>query len=167
MGAALADATTDWTGLRFRAAAGRIARSLAILACEAGGEARGALVDQIAVVGHAPPRLLVCVPKSDPAHDALLTASAASLSVLGEADAALAQRFMHPRGDRHLTGPWRRAPDRPPQYLDAAASFVGQVRQRMDAGACSVLVLDVAVQAVGEAEPLILHAGTLRRLGAA
>jgi len=164
--AAVLQAPSAWNAFRFREAASRFTSGVAVIGCEGGEGPIVTLADQVMVISMSPPRLLVCLPKSDPAHEVVLRAQRISIGLLAEHDRSEAQKLASARSGELGAPFWRVQAGEPPQYLAALASFAGEVTQRLDAGSSSVLIAAVTVQAINEGRPLVRYRGELNRLSA-
>jgi flavin reductase (DIM6/NTAB) family NADH-FMN oxidoreductase RutF len=142
---------------RFRDAMARLAGGVAVAACLDRGEPRGLLVSSIASLSLEPQQVLFCVRKAARAHDALMRAERASLSILAEEDRAEAERFFRPElaGDRFRSVGWRMSSAEPPRYEPALIGLAGPLRSRIDAGSHTIFVLEAERVESRPARPLI------------
>jgi flavin reductase (DIM6/NTAB) family NADH-FMN oxidoreductase RutF len=135
----------------------RLAGGVGVAACWAGEGPAGVLVSSIAPLSAEPARVLFCVAKTDPSHNALFRARECSLNILAEGDRAEAERFapdapVHGRFDPRG---WSLDPGAPPRRSSALAVLAGSIGHRMDAGTHTAFVLNVRDAEVRVAGPLV------------
>lgn len=151
----------------FRDAMSRLAGGVAVVAClNEGLSPRGLLISSITCLSTEPPRMLFCVGKQAGAHDALLKARGASLSILAEDEADEAGKFSSSRRvlERFQSPHWQISAHAPPRYERALVGLSGRIAQRIDAGSHSVFVLDVDLVTARDAPPLVYFSRGFRSL---
>jgi flavin reductase len=156
----------------FRSAMSRLAGGVGVAACWNGEAPAGLLVSSIAVLSVDPPRVLFCVRKTAPSHNALFHARRCSLNILAERDRTEAERFSTAArsGERFDPELWRLDRDAPPLHRSALVGLTGTVGHRMDAGTHTVFVLNVLDAEAQDGGPLVYFDGGyagLRPLGEA
>jgi len=148
----------------FRDALARFASGVTIVAARAFGGPVGFTASAFSSVSLSPPLVLVCVGRRVSAHDAVVRAPRFGVSVLGEHQAWLAERFgrsgVH-RGDRFRDVALR-AEGEAPLVEGALVQLECRHHAAHAAGDHTILLGEVVSAGVGTGSPLV-HFG--RRLG--
>ena len=140
----------------FRDGLARLASGVAVVACWSNGRPRGLLVSSLTGLSTEPPRILFCVRKAAPPHQALIGADAVSLSILSDGHRHEAERFSRSELAEQRFGPkWRLDPRSAAKLPDALVSLAGPVHCRIDAGTHTVFILDVSVATAQPGAPLV------------
>ena len=138
----------------FRRGLARLASGVAIATCWTSGAPTGVAVSALTSVSVDPPRLLFCLEKTAPAHDALIAAQAIGLSLPSAAQFEVARNFSGGCG-RFGPADWILEMHGPPELQMAVAAFAGPVRCRIDGGGSTIFILDVSSARCGEGVTLI------------
>ena len=157
----------------FRAAMRAWASSVAVVAVECDGQTHGATATAVVSLSAAPPTVLVSLRTEGRTRALVACARALSVSVLGEDDAALADRFAGrpladgaPAADRFEGVAHHLGATGAPVLDAAAASVEGTIREVWTHADHTVFVVGVAAARALRpgAEPLVYHDRRYRRL---
>ncbi len=150
----------------FRNAMALLAGGVAIVSCWDDGAPKGLLVSALTAVSVEPPRLLFCVRKAASAHDALLRSDTCAVAILAEHHQAEAEVFAASAraAERFDPARWRLDPDAPPSHRAPLVGLEGHVSHRIDAGANTIFILDVAQADSRGGQPLVYFDRGFRQL---
>lgn len=110
---------------------------MAIVTADLDGERSGCLVGFLTQCSIHPPRVLVCVSKTNHTHAVARRAEALGVHLLDAGDCRLAEVFGELTGDvvdKLSLVPWRTGPLGVPVLEDAAGWFAGRIIDRLDLG---------------------------------
>ncbi len=140
-----------------REALARLANTVAIVACWHEGAPRGLLVSSLVGLSLEPPRLLFCVRKLTPAHEALVRAKTCGISILRSDQDDEARRFSHTsRARERFSSPqWKLRHGEPPLYSSALARISAELDQIIDAGSHSIIIVHARAVAAEPGSPLL------------
>jgi flavin reductase (DIM6/NTAB) family NADH-FMN oxidoreductase RutF len=136
-----------------------------VAAMDPGGPARGLTASAIAAVSLDPPLVLACVDRTADTHDCIERAGAFSISVLGEGDVSLADRFAVGVSDRKFDGVGYHAGSTGSPILAGAVAWVDcRVWAVYDGGDHTIFVGEVLAGDAGGGAPLVHFGSGFARL---
>ena len=159
---ALPKATVD--EVAFREAIAHFATGVTVVTTTVAGRPAGMTASAVCSLSLDPVLQLVCIDNRQPTHEAIESSRRFAINVLGEGDAALAQRFAHPAEDKFAGVALVEGAD-PPVLAQAIASFVCEVQERVPGGDHSIFVGRVlSCAATPGCKPLLYYRSTFGAL---
>jgi flavin reductase (DIM6/NTAB) family NADH-FMN oxidoreductase RutF len=162
------------TSLTFIAAMGQHVSSICVITTAHEGQRFGLTATAMSSVSANPPRLLVCVNKSGISHEKILASGVFCVSVLSEAQDAVAKSFAGMLGkdrDRFASGEWQVLKTGAPALRSAAANFDCRLAETVDQNTHSIFIGDVVAAASRQGIDTLLYGAkrfrTLRKVMAA
>jgi len=120
----------------------------------------GLTVNSFTSVSLDPPLVLVCIDRASSSHDALVTASVFTVSILGAHQQDMARRFaFEPAGARFRDEEWRTEAGGALVPQGAAAWVMCDLQAVHEGGDHSILVGRVRSMGVGDDEALVFYRG--------
>jgi flavin reductase (DIM6/NTAB) family NADH-FMN oxidoreductase RutF len=161
--AVLSDAAVD-TGL-LRRVLGRFATGVAVVTTCTPAGIVGMTINSFCSVSLEPPLLLFCVAHRSQLRDALSSATAFAINVLGEGQQTLSEQFARPGLDRFGAARWRPGTTRSPVFVEAPAVLECVTERVIELGDHDLVVgRVVTVHPVAEERPLVFFAGKYHEL---
>lgn len=113
-------------GVGLRAALRVLARPVAVVTANDGGESFAMAATAFCEVSMDPPTMLLCINRSNATHVAVVQGADICLNLLAEDQGEISRRCGGgvPSDERFLVGDWRHDEGRPPRLADACASIV-------------------------------------------
>jgi len=125
--------------LAFREAIAHFATGVTVVTTTFDGRPAGMTASAVCSLSLDPVLLVVCIDNRLPTHHAIDASRRFAVNVLGERDEALARRFARAAEDKFAGVPLREGSD-PPILVQAIASFVCEVQERVPGGDHSIFV---------------------------
>ncbi len=150
----------------FRRVLGHFPTGVTVVAAREGdGPPRGLTASSVASVSLVPPLVLVCVERDADTHDVIAGADAFAVSILGEADEAMARRFSTYDTDAKFDGVAYRAEVTGAPVLEEALAWVDcRLWATYDGGDHTIYVGEVVGADAGDGPPLVYFRGGYGRL---
>ena len=154
----------------FKAGMRGVAQGVALATVARGAERGGLTISSFASLSAEPPRMLACINNTAGAFALLQRGGNLAINVLAQGQAALALRFSSSsvKGEaRFDEGRWGPGKSGAPVLQDAAVVFEGRIKDMIDAGSHTIVVLDVvAACASPDRQALLYVDGRFAVLGA-
>jgi flavin reductase (DIM6/NTAB) family NADH-FMN oxidoreductase RutF/uncharacterized membrane protein YoaK (UPF0700 family) len=171
--AARAAGHADRAGAReVKDALAQIAASVCLVTTRVDGQPYGFTASSVTGVSLDPPLVLACLDRRAECHPAFLACDTIAVNVLAHPHAGLAVTFATRGAVKFAPGSFERGgpfdeayDDRVPVLREAAATLVGRVRERIDAGDHTILLAEVERASVSSLDPLFYHQRRFRLLG--
>jgi flavin reductase (DIM6/NTAB) family NADH-FMN oxidoreductase RutF len=149
----------------FRHACGRFATGVVVAAVlDPEGTPHGLTVSSFTSVSLHPPLVLICLGHAVTNIEEFRQASHFGLSILGEEDRHLSQRFAQKGHDRFDGVDWQRGETGAPLLTHALATLECAAHQRFSSGDHDILVGEVLRAHAKDHAPLVHFAGRYRKL---
>lgn len=150
----------------FRNALGRFATGVAIISAEVDGNKLGATVSSFNSVSLEPPLVLFSIARSAYGLAQWKAATALAISILGEHQIDLSNRFARAAGSKWEGLPDRRAGNGSPLPPDVLMHFECRPYAVYDGGDHDIFVCEVTAYAIHQParQPLLFFSGRYRRL---
>lgn len=128
------------TTLDLRQAMRCLAAGVCLVGVEEGGVRHGLVVNSFTSVSLAPPTVLICVNRSASTHETIRRRGGFCVSILGETDRHIADRFADPalRGQRFDIGDWAESAQGHPVLASALAALDCTIVDTVEMGSHSV-----------------------------
>lgn len=154
----------------FKAGMRRVAQGVAIASVARGAERGGLTISSFSSLSAEPPRMLACISNTAGAFPLLQRGGNFAINVLEEGQDALAMRFSSSsvKGEsRFDDDSWVKGESGAPVLQDAAVVFEGRIKDMIDTGSHTIVILDV-VAASGrmDSRALLYVDGRFATLGA-
>jgi flavin reductase (NADH)/flavin reductase len=154
----------------FKAGMRRVAQGVAIASVARGAERGGLTISSFASLSAEPPRMLACINNTAGAFPLLQRGGNLAINVLAQGQEALALRFSSSsvKGEaRFDEGAWLAGRSGAPVLQDAAAVFEGRIKDMIDGGSHTIVVLDVVEACASpDGKALLYVDGRFATLGA-
>jgi flavin reductase (DIM6/NTAB) family NADH-FMN oxidoreductase RutF len=148
----------------FRQALGQFASGVTVVATlDAAGRPQGLTVSSFCSVSLYPPLVLVCVDNRSETHEGFLASGLFGVSVLGEHQQEVSQRFATLGSDKN-TFAFTLGANGAPLVPGAIAQLECRLHAAHEAGDHQIYVGEVLSLAVSPGRPLLYHASGYRRL---
>jgi len=128
------------------------------------GAPHGLTVNSFTSVSLSPPLVLICLGHAVTVIDAFRAASHFGISVLGESQRELSERFARKGHDRFGSTPWHAGVTGAPLLDACLAEMECAARHRFTVGDHDLLVGEVVAARVREGAPLVYYASRYREL---
>jgi flavin reductase (DIM6/NTAB) family NADH-FMN oxidoreductase RutF len=151
----------------FRRILGHLASAVTVVTGRAAdGSPAGLTASAVTSVSLDPPLILACVDLGSDTHDCIDRAGCFAVSILGEAEEALARRFSGSDSTTKFAGVGHRRERTGAPVLDEALAWLDcRVWARYDGGDHSIFVGEVVAGDTKAGQPLLHFLGAYARLG--
>ncbi|MEU7488128.1 flavin reductase family protein [Streptomyces sp. NPDC042319] len=130
-----------------------------VVTAQAAGQPVGLVVNAFSSVSMDPLLVLVCINSSTQSHASLCAARHLGISILSNAQSAVAATFAKSGGDKFQSIPWHAGEQGAPLLDGASATFEVEVVSRVEAGTHSVFFGRIVGVETSDVPPLVYSAG--------
>jgi flavin reductase (DIM6/NTAB) family NADH-FMN oxidoreductase RutF len=149
---------------RFRLAMSHFASGVTVVTTELEGKPFGMTVASFASLSLHPPMVLVCIEKNVRTHDAIASAAAFAVSILGQHQIDISNRFASRNDDKFDGAQLRRGELGMPLIDGAICTVECRLREQFAGGDHSIFIGEVVDVQTAEGAPLVYYRSGYREL---
>jgi flavin reductase (DIM6/NTAB) family NADH-FMN oxidoreductase RutF len=149
---------------RFKEAMSHFASGVTVVTTEHDGTPYGMTVASFASLSLRPPLVLVCIEKSVKTHEAIRSAGAFGVSILGKAQADVSGRFASKAEDKFAGVTVRRGEHGMPLIDGAICTLECRVQEQYAGGDHTIFVGEVLDSATADGAPLVYYRSAYREI---
>ena len=149
---------------RFRLAMSHFASGVTVVTTELDGKPFGMTVASFASLSLHPPLVLVCIESNVRTHDAIAAAGAFGVSILGQHQIDVSNRFASRNDDKFVGAELRRGELGVPLIEGAICTIECRLREKLAGGDHSIFIGEVVDVQTAEGAPLVYYRSGYREL---